>query len=167
MKDFKTKPFAIFAKEWALLTAGPVNDHNSMTISWGEMGTLWGKDIVTVFVKPCRHTYSFMEKNDYFVLSFYNEEYRAALGIMGSKSGRDVDKDEIAGLTPIEYEGVTIYKEAIRTFICKKIYAADLKLDSIPENELKTYYEVDKPHRLYIGEVTKVIEQNDPLLRGK
>ena len=56
-----------------------------MTISWGELGTLWNKSVATVYVKPCRYTYNFMEENDYFVLSFFQEEYRDALKIMGNK----------------------------------------------------------------------------------
>jgi len=47
-----------------------------MTISWDELGTLWNKSVTTVYVKPCRYTYNFMEENDYFVLSFFQEEYR-------------------------------------------------------------------------------------------
>ena len=36
-----------------------------MTISWGGMGTLWDKPVVTVYVKLCRYTYGFMnEKSD-------------------------------------------------------------------------------------------------------
>ena len=33
-----------------------------MTISWGGMGTLWGKPVVTVYVKLCRYTYGFMNE---------------------------------------------------------------------------------------------------------
>ena len=52
------------------------------------MGTLWSKPVVTVYVKPVRYTYGFMNDSEYFTVSFYPEEYRKALGIMGSQSGR-------------------------------------------------------------------------------
>ena len=156
--ELETKPFALFHETWALLTAGPINDHNSMTISWGGLGTLWNKDVATVYVKPCRYTYQFMEKNDYFVLSFFDEKYKKSLLVMGSKSGRDFNKDELSGLTPIEHEGLTIYKEAKMTLICKKIYQNDLVLDNIPQKEAETYYQEEAPHRMYIGEVVKVIK---------
>ena len=77
---------------------------------------------------------------------------------MGSKSGRDVNKDELSGLTPIEHDGLTIYKEAKMTLICKKIYQNDLILDNIPQKEVETYYQEEAPHRMYIGEVIKVIK---------
>ena len=51
-----------FADQWALLTAGQKEHFNMMTISWGGMGTLWNKPVVTVYVKPFRYTYEFMEK---------------------------------------------------------------------------------------------------------
>lgn len=153
------KPFEMFAKTWALLTAGPINKHNSMTISWGEMGTLWGKSVCTVYVKPCRYTYNFMEENGMFVLSYFDEEYKKALGIMGSKSGRDINKDELAGLTPISYNDVTIYKEAKLTIICKKIYHNDLGLDNMPIEAKETHYATEKPHRMYIGEVVEIIKK--------
>ena len=152
------RPFDLFHKDWALLTAGPIDDHNSMTISWGELGTLWNKNVATVYVKPCRYTYNFMEGNDYFVISFFDEEYRDALSIMGSKSGRDINKDELSGLTPVNYERVTIYKQAKISLICKKIYFNDLLLENIPPDAVKLHYQSEAPHRMYIGEVIKIIK---------
>ena len=150
--------FDRFDKKWALVTAGPLSKHNSMTISWGELGTLWGKDVCTVYIKPCRYTYNFMEENDRFVVSFFPEKYRKALASMGSKSGRDIDKDKEAKLTPMEFEGVTVYKEAELTLICRKIYHADLIKDEIPAEEIKRYYQKEQPHRMYIGEIIKTLD---------
>ena len=65
MAQFITDIFAQFDKKWAQLCAGNKERHNTMTISWGGMGTLWGKPVVTVYVKLCRYTYGFMnEKSD-------------------------------------------------------------------------------------------------------
>ena len=153
----ETKPFEIFNNDWALLTAGPLSKHNSMTNSWREMGTLWSKKVVTVYVKPIRYTYEFMEENDYFVLSFFDNQYKKSLALMGSKSGRDIDKDKEANLTPVEHNGVTIYKEARMTIILKKIYHADLIKDNVPIEALETYYLKEKPHRMYIGEVVEIL----------
>ena len=77
--DFNADSFNIFDKEWALVTAGILENYNTMTISWGGLGTLWGKPVATVYVKPCRYTHSFMEQNDFFTVSFYPEQYRQAL----------------------------------------------------------------------------------------
>ena len=55
MAQFTTDIFAQFDKKWALLSAGTKEKHNTMTISWGGMGTLWGKPVVTVYVKRLQH----------------------------------------------------------------------------------------------------------------
>ncbi len=158
-KELKLKPFTLFDEDWALLTAGKVDNHNSMTISWGEIGTLWHYDVVTVYVKPLRYTHDFMERNDLFVVSFFDESFRKALSLMGSKSGRDINKDKESHLTPTSYKGTTIYKEAKLSLICKKIYQNDLVLENMPEEEKRRYYEKEAPHTMYIGEILEVIEQ--------
>ena len=154
-----TNPFDLFNKCWALVTAGPIEKHNSMTVSWGELGTLWRKSVATIYIKPCRYTHIFMEENELFVISFFDENYKKALGIMGSKSGKDVDKDKLSGLTPIAHNDVAIYKEASLTLICKKIYRHDLVKENIPQKEIETYYQVEEPHTMYIGEVVEIIKK--------
>ena len=104
--NFSTDILTLFDKKWALVTAGDISDFNAMTISWGGMGTLWGKPVATVYVKPVRYTHEFMENNDYFTISFFEEEYRGALKVMGTKSGRDCNKVEESRLTPVRI-GVT------------------------------------------------------------
>ena len=152
------KPFDLFNKSWALVIAGPINNHNSMTVSWGELGTLWRKDVATIYIKPCRYTHQFMENNEFFVISFFDEEYRKALSIMGTKSGRDADKDKLSGLTPISHNETTIYKEAKLTLVCKKIYQHDMVLENIPQEAVETYYKEESAHTMYIGEVIEVIK---------
>ena len=87
--QFDTDIFAQFDKKWALLTAGGKEKFNTMTISWGGLGTLWGKPVATVYVRESRYTHEFMDREDYFTVSFYPESCRRTLGVLGSKSGRD------------------------------------------------------------------------------
>ena len=155
--DFNTNIFTKFDKDWALLAAGSTDDHNAMTVSWGGMGTLWGKPVVTVYVRHSRHTFGYMESNEYFSLSFYPAEYRKALGVMGSKSGRDCDKDALAQLTPVKAGESVSYKEAETTLVCKKLYAGELGPEGIPEEVMRECYADNDFHRLYIGEVVEII----------
>lgn len=149
----------MFNDDWALVTAGTKESFNTMTISWGGMGTLWSKPVVTIYVKPCRYTYQFIENNDYFVISFFDKKYKKDLGILGSKSGRDGDKLALTSLTPEVVEHGITYKQATKTLVCKKIYYQDLKAERIPEEAVKTYYKDEPVHRMYIGEVVKIIEK--------
>ena len=89
MKEFTTDIFSVYDKTWGLLCAGTMAKHNAMTISWGGMGTLWGKPVVTVYVRPNRHTYGFMEDSAYFTVGFLKEEYRCEKNT--EKRGHPVD----------------------------------------------------------------------------
>ena len=77
--EFTTDILSVFDKKWALLTAGDKDKFNTMTVSWGGLGTIWGKPVATVYVRKSRYTHDFMEDNDYFTVSFYPEEKRTKL----------------------------------------------------------------------------------------
>ena len=74
-------PFTKIGKEWALLTAGSKDKANTMTISWGGVGVLWGKNVAFVFVRDSRYTKELIDKNEFFSLSFLSEKYRDALNL--------------------------------------------------------------------------------------
>lgn len=155
MKDM-LNPFEKFDIEWGLVTSGDKDNFNSMTISWGSMGTIWHKDVITIYIRPERYTHSFLEDNDYFTVSFFSEEYRNALNIMGSKSGRDVNKAQLANLTAIEIEpGIMTYKEAKETYVCKKIYTQKMNKEAFGEDVLRFYGPNGQPHTMFIGEIIK------------
>ena len=90
-------PFTKIGKEWALLTAGDENGFNTMTVSWGAMGFMWGKPSVTVYIRPQRYTKEFVDTRDTFTLSFYPAEKKDALSYLGKVSGRDEDKVKKVG----------------------------------------------------------------------
>ncbi len=157
--ELNAEVFSQFDRKWALVCAGTLEHHNAMTISWGGLGTLWSRPVATVYVKPVRHTYGFMEESDWFTVSFYGEEYRRALEVMGTTSGRDTDKDGAAGLTPVAAgEGVT-YAQAEVTLLCRKIYRQDLDTAHMPPEVVDTYYRTEAAHRMYVGEVVDVIRK--------
>ena len=56
---------------------------------------------------------------------FYDEKYKKDLGILGSKSGRNLDKVGLTKLTPEFLDNTTSFKEAKLTIVCKKIYFQD------------------------------------------
>lgn len=157
--EFKADVFGIYDKEWALLTAGTKESYNTMTISWGGMGTLWSKPVVTVYVKPIRYTHEFMEENDYFTVSFYPEQYRNPLLLLGTKSGRDGNKVAEAGLTPVFLDKSVTFEEARVTLLCKKIYRQDLDTAAMPADVINSFYTEEAAHTMYIGEVVKILKE--------
>lgn len=158
MKNFMKKAFGVYDKEWALVTAGTADNYNTMTISWGGLGTIWNKPVATVYVKPIRHTHSFLDNNDYFTVSFYGEEYRKDLGLLGTLSGRDGDKVAQTKLTAVSVGDSVSFKEAEITLLCKKIYRQDLITDTMPQFAIDRYYTDEAPHTMFIGEVVDIIE---------
>ena len=156
MFEMQVNPFSCFDRDWALLTAGSLSSYNSMTISWGSMGTSWNKPIVTVYVRPDRYTWKFLQENELFTVSFYPEEQREALMKMGRLSGRDVDKAAAARLTPCAAGGSVSFREASRTLICRKIYMNQLNRSALPAEAAKIYQNGIEPHYLIMGEVLEL-----------
>lgn len=156
---FNADVFAQFDEKWALLSAGPKDDHNSMTISWGSMGTLWDKPTVTVYVRPTRFTHKFMNEYEYFTVSFFPDDKHEALVKMGTITGRHkTDKDAIAGLTVRDLGEAITYEEATVTFLCRKIYRSDMLTMHMPPEVIHDFYTPAEPHTIYIGEVIDIIE---------
>ena len=157
IRELKDNFVKMISNDWALLTAGKSDDFNTMTVSWGGIGELWNKDVCFVFVRPQRYTYEFIEKNDYFSLSFFGGEYKKELGICGSKSGRDIDKMTETGFTPVDLGNAVGYNEAKVNIVLKKLAYQDMKpYGFIDESIMKNYANNDF-HRVYIGEIVKVI----------
>ena len=163
LEELKFAPLNDLVKNYALLTSGDKDKYNTMTISWGGFGTIWNKPVVTVYVKPIRYTYKFIEDNDYFTVSFYDDEYKNDLIILGTKSGKDIDKISLTKLNPMFLDNSVSFEEAKITLVCKKIYYQDLNLELIKENLssdiYNRFYGNDPVHRMYIGEVIDIIKK--------
>ncbi len=159
MNPFYSDAYEAFHQQWALVTAGDMTGFNTMTIGWGGVGCLWRRPVATVYVRPCRYTYQFMENNDYFTVSFFGDEYRDALKLLGAKSGRDCDKVQLSGLTPVPAGKSVTFAQAECTLLCKKIYHHDLQADQIPEDIFNQFYQPgETPHRVYYGQIIDVIQ---------
>lgn len=159
-KEFKA--FGMFKDQWALATAGTIDNFNTCTIGWGSIGTIWTRaagNIVTIYVNPERYTWEFLMNNDYFTVSFFPEEYREDLQYLGTHSGRDEDKVAKTKLTPVKAGESVSFKEAELTFVCKKIYAAQFDKDKMdPEVYQAVYgYRDWITHYEFIGTVVDVI----------
>ncbi len=149
----------LIGKDYMLICARDGDRVNAMTASWGALGELWGKHVAICFVRPQRHTYGLLEADDAVSLAFMGGEHREALSICGSRSGRDCDKLEICGLTTSEYNGVPIINEAKTIIIGKKLYADDIKENAFVDRDLLVNYKAGDYHRMYIFEITRVLEK--------
>jgi flavin reductase (DIM6/NTAB) family NADH-FMN oxidoreductase RutF len=153
--------FKLLDKDWMLVTAGNLEDYNTMTASWGHLGILWNLPVAIAYIRPQRYTYEFANRYPEYTLSFFTERYRTALQFCGTRSGRDHDKAAETGLTPVQTErGNVIFQEARLVLECRKIYEDDLKKKNflLPEIATKNYPRNDF-HRFYMGEVVNVLQR--------
>lgn len=155
IRDLDCNFIKMISKDWALLTSGTADNFNTMTVSWGGVGELWGKDVGFVFVRPQRYTYEFIEKNGYFSLSFFGGEFKKELGICGSRSGRDIDKIEATGFTPVELENAVDFEQAKITIVMKKLAYQDISPKGFLDDSIMKNYANNDFHRMYVGEITK------------
>lgn len=176
IEDFLFDP-AFFEEKTLLLTAGVYGPseakavpgtgsgrpYNSMTISWGSVGQVWNKPFFQVFVRPTRFTYGFMNQNDGFTLCAFPHQYKRALGLLGSKSGRDSDKIAESGLTPIASRLVSApgYDEAELIVECRKIYWQDMDSSHFLDPTIEANYRNADYHRIFYGEILLVSGTDD------
>lgn len=156
IKEYKDNLFSVMKDEAALLTAGKIDKFNTMTIGWLTAGVIWGKEVVTCYVRPSRYTYQFMEENDLFTVSFYHSDYRRALSYLGSNSGRDEDKVQKIGFNPLSLDDTVSFKEARMVIICKKIYNQAMDETKMQSFGIEKYYARGDYHHFYIGEILKI-----------
>ncbi|MEN6460437.1 MAG: flavin reductase family protein [Syntrophomonas sp.] len=148
--------FKLIGNDWMLITAGNLHKYNTMTASWGGFGILWNKKVCFCVIRPSRFTYQFMEQTDIFTLSFFDDKYRDVLKFCGSKSGRDVDKVNATGITPVDgTTGAIYFAEAKLVMECKKLYFQDLDPDNFVDADIEKNYNHEDYHRMYIGEIVK------------
>ena len=131
-----------------------------MTVSWGGFGTMWGKPVVTVVVRPQRHTLPFLDAGEDFTLCAFGEEYKEALTFLGRNSGRDVpDKIAKAGLTPVRADEVAApaYAEAELVIECRKLYRGELKGKNFCDKSIiQECYSSGDFHIFFVAEVKSI-----------
>lgn len=146
--------------ENALLTAGTADRCNTMTIGWCQAGRLWGLQTCTVYVRPERYTFQFMEEQEYFTVSVLPRDMKKAMTLCGTKSGRDMDKIKECGLTVrAGAGGAPFFEEAELVLVCRTLYAQDLDsacvLPAGEEKILPNYGAKGGWHRVYTGEIVE------------
>ena len=153
----------LWDKQWLLLTPGDFQsgDYNTMTVAWGSLGIMWNKPFAQVVVRPVRHTFEFMERHPTFTLCAFPAEYKKALRLLGSRSGRDGDKIAAAGLTPMASRTVAApcFAEASLVLECNKIYWQDFDPDKFLSSQIEKNYPRKDYHRIYFGEIIAMHER--------
>lgn len=155
-------PFTRIGMDWMAVTAGDKNRVNTMTASWGTIGELWGKHVVSIFIRDSRFTKEFVDSHDTFSLTFFDhsdKEIRPALKYFGAVSGRDEDKlsnvkmhvDYASDQTPYIDEGNLV-------FICRKLSATKIAPEQFLDPTIdNSWYKDGDYHTMYVAEITEIL----------
>ena len=139
---------------------------NSMVISWGHFGIIWGEATFAVYVRENRYTKPQLDKTREFTLSIPLDKPDPLINkVCGSLSGHNIDKVAEAKLTLVEPETnrTPAVAEYPLTLECKVLYSQKQDLSLLPEDIRESCYPQDvdgtnplanrDPHTLYIGKI--------------
>ena len=160
VKTLSFNPFERIGRDWCLITAGNKDSYNTMTASWGGVGILWNKEVATCYIRPQRYTKEFVDREEYFTLSFFPDGWRDALNFCGKYSGRDRDKAAETGLKPF-YDGLGVaFEQANLVLVCRKLFAQPMLEESfVDKDTLERNYPARDLHTIYVGEIVKAYRQ--------
>lgn len=154
--DVYALPYNVFneiGNNWTLISAKNADGKvNTMTASWGAMGILWSKPAMTVYIRQSRYTKEFVDSSEYFTVSLF-DGHKKALGILGTKSGRDGDKIAEVGFHIADLDGQPGFEEAKCVLVGRKMYSADIPIADIPAEDVERYYKDGDYHTMYIAEI--------------
>ena len=153
IREVKESAVKMIGDEWALVNTCANGEKNTMTVSWGGMGELWGRDVVFVFIRPQRHSFGLIENSELFSLSFFSGEKKKELGLCGKLSGRDCNKFEAAGLTTVDLDGMPCVEQAKLNLVCRKIAAQDMNPNGFLDKTIEENYSAKDYHKIYVGEI--------------
>ena len=99
-KELELNPITAISEEWMLITAGTEANYNTMTASWGHIGSIWGRSsfgmgTAICYVRPQRYTREFIDREAYYTLTFFPPEYKEKLAV-ASQTGERMVKEAVA-----------------------------------------------------------------------
>lgn len=141
----------------AFLTTAANGKQNTMTIGWGALGNIWSRPVFTVMVRQSRYTHELIEAHNEFTVSFpLTAAFSKALGLCGTKSGRDVDKFAAAELiaAPGQTVKVPVIKGAGLHLECRLVEKRELTPENFDKVLAEKFYADNDWHTYYTGEIT-------------
>jgi len=150
-----------------LVTCDASGKPNVMTIGWGTIGSIWGRPIWIVLVRPSRHTYSRLAEVGEFTVNVPPKELAPAAAHCGTVSGRDHDKFREMNLTPVpgRQVRVPVIAECLLHYECRVLHRNDLAPQALAQAVHDEFYPEDNYHRIYYGEIVASYAEEDAARR--
>ena len=139
----------------AFLTVNGDGITNTMTISWGFIGFMWGRPHFITVVRPQRYTKEILDRGaDSFTISVpFDGKLKKELEICGTKSGRDIEKSKVVNFIPSQSVSSPIVASCDLYYECKINVVQPFDGSRLPA-ALQKFYENDF-HHMFIGEIVK------------
>lgn len=137
---------------------------NTMTIGWGWIGYCWNKPVFVAVVRPQRHTYEMLKAAGEFTVSVPTvNALKKELAFAGTKSGRDVNKFDGHGLTPVPAQqvGAPIIAECGLHIECKTLLTQDMTGDRMALSVADRCYPERDFHTMFFGEIVDCYRTDD------
>lgn len=148
-----------------LLLVGAKEDGtaNTMTIGWATFGTIWGRPLCTVLVRPSRYTYEFMEEVPDFTVNVLPKELAEVATYCGTVSGRDADKfaEKDLTLVPGRLTKSPVIEQCVIHYECKTVHFNDLIPAQLDPAIRGSAYAQGDFHRIYFGEIVAAYADED------
>lgn len=152
--DNVNRLFESLKKGGAFLVTGK-DEPNVMTIGWATAGVIWGKPIMTVLVRPSRHTFGLISKHDEFVVCVPEPGMSKELSFCGTRSGRDVNKFTGCGLD--RENGLKVSVPHIAQcpihFECRIVHRNNVAHETLINDLHSQYYPDGDFHTVFYGEI--------------
>ncbi len=129
-------------------------EQNVLTLGWGQIGTGYhDHPVMSIAVTPLRYSWHFLEEVPEFVIAVPDASLEEEVLFCGTRSGREVDKFEATGLTPVS----SVHVRAPSILECRYNLECRVYTRIAPPHKLLTPEHRERPleeqHTIYFAEV--------------
>ena len=141
-----------------LVSVDKAGRHNPMAIGWGTMGSVWGKPIFCVLVRPSRFTHGLIEHSGDFTINVPTRDLHVEVMHCGTFSGRDEDKFTTTKMTPVPslYVQSPVIDECPIQYECRIIHRNEILPETLDDEITQGAYADGDFHTVYFGEILAV-----------
>lgn len=168
--EYFAEVMQVLTSRGLFLTSAADGKANTMIIGWGLIGSVWGRPIWTVLVRPSRYTYQLIEQTGDFTISVPGADLEKACKLCGSVSGRDRDKLAEADLRAVPARNVKspTIDGCLVHYECRVLHTNDIQPGTLVQPIITGAYRSGDFHRVYWGEIVATYADIDRLaeLRG-
>ena len=128
---------------------------NTMTISWGAIGIMWGRPVFIAMVRASRFTHGIIEKSNEFTITLPSEDMKTALDFCGRASGRDVNKFEVMKLKTAKSAKINTPRIDCKGthHECMVLFKTDMSPKNLDLSVKDQWYQGDDYHTFYFAEI--------------